>query len=335
MMFKRRGERQQGSTTASCSSSSTTTTTTSGSLKSPLKYLNRYFKSSPSSEEKIDAARRKASERLKPKPFSKSKVDRLTELKAVKAESTLSTGHGNDGLEEKQPASSERDDGMTRHGIIFSGSLMVYTMIQILHLNQTIQSSGYQTFADVCLLFLQASSLRSLLYIFSLLAFDAIKFGHSDALIKGRRLYVSQVSKFTFLISVAIVLASLIVVAAALFFQKAACFIIQGESDSTVQSSRISDKMANLGSEDASMRAVLEYLMIIATIVLKTAWTVIQRLLPRLELMNFAAVCEKSLPSSLSSHLVHGTLSLSTYFMTRFAVFCVAAFGIAKVLLPK
>ena len=343
-MIKRRRQRreEQGSATASCSSSSsTTTTTTSGSLKSPLKNLKRFLKPSPSSEEKIDAARRKASERLKPKPFSRSKVDRLTELKAVKAESSaLSSGNENDGLQqEKQSASSERDYGMTRHGIILSCSLVVYTMIRMLPLSKTIQTSAYQTFIDMCSILLQASCLRSLLYILSLLSFHAIKFGRSDAFIKGRELYISQVSKFTYLISMAIVLTSIVIVAASMFFQKVACFMIQGESGVEMQSSQMSDRTANLGLGDASMGAVLEYLMTNAAFVLEFALASVDRLLPPLLGLGnfFASVCEESLPipSSLTSHLVHQTLSVSTYFTTRFAVFCVAAFGIAQVLLPK
>ncbi|KAK1742695.1 hypothetical protein QTG54_006292 [Skeletonema marinoi] len=351
MNTKRRRQRtdQQGST-ASCSSSSTTTT--SSSLKSPLKNLKRLFKPSPSSEEKIDAARRKASERLKPKPFSQSKVDRLRELKEIKAESTLSSNSiRNDGLQEKE---KPPDDGMTRHGIIFSCSLMIYGMIQIiLLLPKIIQSSGYQTFiVDVCLIILQASCLRSLLCMLALLAFDAIELGRADTLIKGRRLYISQVSKYTFLISVAIVLSSLIVVAAAMFLQKAACFIIQGESDLIihVHVARISDVMEKLvdGSEDATMGALLKYLMRIVTILLKSAWTVVTRLStslapaivslfsqPPSEWKNSVAVCEISSPSLLPSQLVHRTLSLFSYITTRLGVFCVAAFGIAQVLLPK
>jgi hypothetical protein len=343
-MIKRRRQRreEQGSTTASCSSSSTTTTTTSGTLKSPLKNLKRFLKPSPSSEEKIDAARRKASERLKPKPFSRSKVDRLTELKAVKAESSaLSSGNENDGLQqEKQSASTERDYGMTRHGIILSCSLVVYTMIRMLPLSKTmIQTSAYQTFIDMCSILLQASSLRSLLYIFSLLAFDAIKIGRSGAFIKGRELFISQVSKCTYLISMAIVLASLVIVVATMFFQKVACFMIRGESGEEMQSPQLFVRTANLGRvEDASMGAVLEYLMRYATIVLDVLANVDRLLPPLLGLGNFfGSACEKALqmPSPLSSHLVHQTLSVCTYFTTRFAVFCVAAFGIAQVLLPK
>eukprot|EP00984_Skeletonema_dohrnii_P030325 scaffold21730_cov116-Skeletonema_dohrnii-CCMP3373.AAC.2 len=354
MNTKRRRQRteQQGST-ASCSSSSTTTT--SSSFKSPLKNLKRLFKSSPSSEEKIDAARRKASERLKPKPFSQSKVDRLRELKEIKAESTLSSNSRSDGLQEKKkpPSSLEGEHGVTRHGIMFSCSLMIYGMIQILLLPKIIQSSGYQTFiVDVCLIILQASCLRSLLCILALLAFDAIELGRADALIKGRRLYISQVSKYTFLISVAIILASLIVVAATMFLQKAACFIIQGESVLIihVHMARISDVMEKLvdGSEDATMGALLKYLMRMATILLKSAWTVVTRLssllapatihllsLPPSEWKNSVAVCEISSPSSLPSQLVHRALNLSSYITTRLGVFCVAAFGIAQVLLPK
>lgn len=268
-------------------------------------------------------------------------MDRLTELKAVKAESSaLSSDNENDGLQqEKQSTSSERDYGMTRHGIILSCSLIVYTMIRILPLSKTmIQTSAYQTFIDVCSIFLQASCLRSLLYILSLLAFDAIKFGRSDAFIKGRELYISQVSKFTYLISVVIVVTSLVIVAATMFFQKVACFMIQGESGLEMQSPQLFDRTANLGTGDASMETVLEYLMRYATIVLDVLANVDRLLPPLLGLNNFfAAVCEKSLPmsSSLSSHLVHRTLSVCTYFTTRFAVFCVAAFGIAQILLPK
>jgi len=240
---------------------------------------------------------------------------------------------------------------MTRHGIVFSCSLMIYGMIQILLLPKIMQSSGYQTFINVCLIMLQASCLRSLLCILALLAFDAIEFGRADALIKGRRLYISQVSKYTFLISMAIVLSSLIVVAAAMFLQKAACFIIQGESVLVihVHVARISDMMKKLvdGSEDATMGALLKYLMRMATILLKSAWTVVTRLysllapaivnlfsLPPSEWKNSVAVCEILSPSSLPSQLVNRTLSLSSYITTRLGVFCVAAFGIAQVLLP-
>jgi multisubunit Na+/H+ antiporter MnhC subunit len=269
-------------------------------------------------------------------------VDRLTELKAVKAESSaLSSGNENDGLQqEKQSASTERDYGVTRHGIILSCSLVVYTMIRILPLSKTMtQTFAYQTFIDMCSILLQTSSLRSLLYILSLLVFDAIKFGRSDAFIKGRELYISQVSKFTYLVSVAIVLTSLVIVVATMFFQKVACFMIRGESGVEMQSPQLLDRTANLESGDASMGTVLDYLMRNATIVIEFALASVDRLLPPLLGLNnfFASVCEESLsmPSSLTSHLVHQTLSVCTYFTTRFAVFCVAAFGIAQVLLPK
>ena len=150
----------------------------------------------------------------------------------------------------------------------------------------------------------------------------------------------------------AIVLSSLIVVAAAMFLQKAACFIIQGESDLIihVHVARISDVMEKLvdGSEDATMGALLKYLMRIVTILLKSAWTVVTRLStslapaivslfsqPPSEWKNSVAVCEVSSPSSLPSQLVHRTMCLSSYITTRLGVFCVAAFGIAQVLLPK
>ena len=117
-------------------------------------------------------------------------MDRLNELKELKAESTPSSSSGrgrsvenDDGLQKKKkPSSSE---GIEQHGIIFCSSLLLYAIMNIFLLsssNNIIQaSSNYQTFIEVCLIFLQASCLRSLLYLLSLSAFDAIEFvGRAD-----------------------------------------------------------------------------------------------------------------------------------------------------------
>ncbi len=355
---KQRTAEKSGSTTSCCSSSSSTTK--SSSLKSPLKSLKKRLFKSPSSQEKIDAARRKASERLKPEPFSQSKVDRLRELKELKVESSTLSSSQNDALQKKKPpsSSSEGDHGMNRHGIIFSCSLMVYTMMKILLLPKIIQSATYQTCIEVCLIWLQASCLRSLLYLLLLSAFDAIEFGRADALIEGRRLYISKVSKYTFFISVAVVLISFIVVVAAFFIRQAACFMIQGESDISrdtilqlkTQLSRISDAIETLvdRSEDATMGALLRYLVRSTSIILKSACAVMRRLssllapatthlisTAPLKYKNSVAVCESSPPSSLLPLLANRTLSLSSYVSTRLGVFCIAVLGISRALLSK
>lgn len=219
----------------------------------------------------------------------------------------------------------------------------------------------------MCLIFLQASCLRSLLYLLSLSAFDAIEFvGRADnALIKGRRLYISRVSKYTYVISVGIVLISIAIVVAAICIRQMACFMIQGrEGDMTsqdmvlqitIQLSRVLDMMEGRlvdRSEDATMGALLKYLeRSTYNEYMKAAGAVLQRLSSLLapssthlfsllpsEWKNSVTVCESSssqLPSLLSSLLVHRTLSLSSYITTRLGIFCIAVLGIARVLLPK
>ena len=195
---------------SSCLSPSSTTSDGSRATN----FLRKIVRAkSASREEKISSARQRASERLRPNPFSKSKAERLNELKAAKLRaeerrrlrtsseesvSSLRTLHTLQGV--------DLEGEVTRQSLLFGVSFTIHTALLLLRQGALLRLSEWglpaQEVLDLSLILLQAASLWALLSNSVTFAFEEIDFGQRRLVENmgiGRRLFAGQVRRASLL----------------------------------------------------------------------------------------------------------------------------------------
>jgi hypothetical protein len=235
---------QGGSSTGLDSDDCTLTSESSKRLRKRDKF-KQLFQEKESKEDKIAAAREKAQARLRPEPFSQSRMLRLKELKDAKArteERLLRMSRGGESQSESEVGSirSEfRSESVTGFNDVDENrsarrNLTIFIICLCLDL-VLLPFKGYATasvevpsnfkmtssdWADllprnllaISIIFLHTTSLWATLNTFLVIAFDTMDFGQKHLaknLEYGKKLYVDAVKKYSMLICIATAFVSL------------------------------------------------------------------------------------------------------------------------------
>ena len=168
---------------------------------------------SMSQDDKIAAAHKRVADRLRPEPFSESKVHRLNELKVAKQKATAERPRT-----KIRQRSGYSEMGEVKHSLlIFSCSLCSLIFLSLLRRHSLFMIPTQLTylaahaFFDLSTIILQAVILRALLNGVSLYAFENVDFGQKRLLkgmTHGKRLFTLRVKKITKYTSVSSLTAS-------------------------------------------------------------------------------------------------------------------------------
>lgn len=168
---------------------------------------------SMSQDDKIAAAHKRVADRLRPEPFSESKVHRLNELKVAKQKATAERPRT-----KIRQRSGYSETGEVKHSLlIFSCSLCSLIFLSLLRRHSLFMIPTQLTylaahaFFDLSTIILQAVILRALLNGVSLYAFENVDFGQKRLLkgmTHGKRLFTLRVKKITKYTSVSSLTAS-------------------------------------------------------------------------------------------------------------------------------
>ncbi|KAL3781388.1 hypothetical protein ACHAW5_010284 [Stephanodiscus triporus] len=200
------------------------TSSSNSSSKSLTMMKSMTLRRSLSQDDKIAAARTRAADRLRPEPFSKSKVRRLNELKVAKQKATeersrksihMSGSVFSSCVASTPTLTNSNEMGEVKYSLlIFSCSLMGLSMLQrhssFLSLTQLTCFTAH-SFFDLTAIVLQAILLRALLNCVLFYAFEKVDFGQKILLKRmshGKQLFITKVKKFTKYTSISALMAS-------------------------------------------------------------------------------------------------------------------------------
>ena len=175
------------------------------------------------SEEDRNAARERASQRLKPKPFSQSKVHRLNELKAAKlrAEERKAGMSSGESVSSFHSMESFQDLGAkdeVRHSmVIFTFAFAIYmTLLLLLRRGDMLEAVESiiqfgSASLDLFMILLQSLCLWTLLNGVLIYAFERVDFGQKELVTNmfyGKHYVTTEIKRLTLLASVAVAVIS-------------------------------------------------------------------------------------------------------------------------------